>query len=102
GGAQAARSGGAAAGVCGGVGHRPISADEFTVACRLRAYSIDPGPSLVDAVRRYSLTPSAAGGGALTMASQTVCTRPASSAAGAISLTSPQSRARSALIVAVE
>src|SRR6266851_4751215 len=81
---------------------RFISLDEFTTACRLRARSTALGTSMVMARRRYSLTPSVATAGALSMNLHSASTVSSSLAAGATSLTMPWLSARSGPTVAQE
>ena len=79
-----------------------IAADELIVECRLRAKSIAPCVSMLNAVRAYSFAPSRAGRGAFIMVAQSASTAASSSPSGTTSLTSPASRARAALIIPVE
>src|SRR5262249_41220059 len=79
-----------------------ISLEEFTTACRLRAKSTALGTSIVMARRKYSLTPSVATAGALSMNLHSASTVSSSLASGTTSLTMPWLSARSGPTVAQE
>src|SRR5215831_8601554 len=79
---------------------RFISLDELTTACRLRARPTALGTSMVMAWRRYSLTPSVATAGALSMNLHKFSTVSSRLAAGTTSLTMPWESARSGPTVA--